>query len=86
MKDVITKQQASSNEKMKDIKERDDYIVVPIRSYKEMYSRYGGDMTGFEGESEWCHTTGRSTYDSWVKENRMFFVLEKNGWKRIQPD
>ena len=87
MKDVIAKQQSTSDEKMKDIKQRDDYIVVPIGSYEEMNERYGEDVTGFEGESEWCHTNGKHTYDSWTKnEKGMFFVLERKGWENIHPD
>jgi hypothetical protein len=45
----MSKQQTSSDEKMKSIEERDDYKVVPIRNYEEMNERYSGDVTGFEG-------------------------------------
>lgn len=43
------------------------YNVVPIYSYEELHEKYGGDKTGWHGESEWCHTNGQSTYDSWTK-------------------
>ena len=43
------------------------YEVIPIYSYEELHDKYGGPVTGYNGESEWCHTNGKSTYDSWTK-------------------
>ncbi|MBP5784783.1 MAG: hypothetical protein J6W16_04285 [Methanobrevibacter sp.] len=43
------------------------YEVVPIYSYKKLHKKYGGPVTGYNGEFEWCHTNGKSTYDSWTK-------------------
>ena len=64
------------------------YKIVPIYSYEELNKRYGGNKTGYEGDSEWCHTNGKSTYDSWTKNGtQMFFVIERDGWQKIKaPD
>ena len=43
------------------------FIVIPIYSYEELNRRYGGPITGYKGESEWCHANGKSTYESWTK-------------------
>ena len=79
---------ASSDEKMKNIVRRDDYEVIPIYSYEELHEKFGGDLTGWHGESEWCHTNGKSTYESWTKNGtQMFFVLAKKGWQKVsQPE
>ena len=52
---------------MKNIVKRDDYEVIPIYSYEELHEKFGGDWTGWGGESEWCHTNRKSTYESWTK-------------------
>ena len=44
------------------------YEVIPIYSYEELHEKYGGPVTGYQGNSEWCHTNGKSTYDSWTKD------------------
>ena len=60
------------------------YNVIPIYSYEELNKKYGGDKTGYHGKSEWCHTNGKSTYDSWTKNGtQMFFVIEQENWKQI---
>ena len=46
---------ASSDEKMKNIVAKDDYDVIPIYSYEELHSKFGG-QTALGDESEWCHT------------------------------
>ena len=52
------------------------YEVIPIYSYEELHEKYGGDTTGYKGDSEWCHTNGQSTYESWTKNGtQMFFVI-----------
>ena len=61
------------------------YKVVPIYSYEELHEKYGGDKTGWHGQSEWCHTNGVSTYESWTKEGtQMFFVVEREDWKDVK--
>ena len=85
-KKIADEAQASSDEKMKNIQKRDDYEVIPIYSYEELHEKFGGDWTGYRGESEWCHTNGKSTYESWTKDGtQMFFVLAKKDWKSIKP-
>ena len=44
-----------------------EYEVTPIYSYEELHKKYGGNKTGYKGDSEWCHTNGKSTYKSWTK-------------------
>lgn len=44
------------------------FKVVPIYSYEELNKKYGGNKTGYRGDSEWCHTNGKSTYESWTKD------------------
>ena len=62
------------------------YDIIPIRSYKELNDKFGGDKTGYRGQSEWCHTNGESTYNSWVDNGtKMFFILAKKGWENIRP-
>ena len=62
------------------------YEVIPIMSYEELHEKFGGDKTGYKGESEWCHTNGSSTYNSWTENGKyMFFVLAKKGWEKIDP-
>ena len=34
------------------------FKVVPIYSYDEFHDTYGGSVTGYKGESEWCHANG----------------------------
>lgn len=66
----------------------DDYDIIRIDSYQELHQKFGGDKTGYKGESEWCHTNGSSTYESWTSNGTYnFFVLARKGWeKTIPPD
>ena len=60
------------------------YEVIPIYSYEELHDKYGGSLTGYKGNSEWCHTNGKSTYDSWTKNGiQMFFVIQRKDWKNV---
>lgn len=66
--------------------ERNEYDIYFIKSYEQLNEMFGGDKTGYKGESEWCHTNGQSTYDSWTSnKTKFFFVLAKNGWENITP-
>lgn len=87
-KKIADEAKASSDEKLKSIQKRDDYEVIPIYSYEELHEKFGGSWTGYKGQSEWCHTNGKSTYESWTKDGtQMFFVLAKKGWKKVfQPE
>ena len=67
-KRIEDEKEASSAKKMKSIKKTDDYDLVPINGYEELNEQFGGRWTGYKGESEWCHTNGESTYDSWTKK------------------
>ena len=76
---------ASSDKKLKSIVKRNDYDMIPIYGYEELHEKFGGSWTGYNGESEWCHTNGKSTYESWTKNGtQMFFVLAKKDWKSIK--
>ncbi len=62
------------------------YNIIPFMSYEELNSKFGGDKTGYNGRSEWCHTNGQSTYDSWTENyTKFFFVIAKDGWEKIKP-
>lgn len=62
------------------------YTLIPIKTYEELNIKYGGDKTGYKGNSEWCHTNGKSTYESWTQNyTKFFFVLARNGWEDIKP-
>ena len=62
------------------------YTLIPISSYEQLHQQFGGNKTGYEGKSEWCHTNGESTYDDWVnsKKNK-FYILARNDWEKISP-
>ena len=65
---------------------KDDYDIIFIKSYEQLHKMFGGDKTGYKGKSEWCHTNGISTYDSWTSnKTKFFFVLAKKGWENITP-
>ena len=87
-KKIADEAAASSDQKLKNIVKRNDYNLIPIYSYEELNKKFGGPTTGYQGKSEWCHTNGKSTYDSWTKNGtQMFFVLAKKDWKEIKaPD
>ena len=62
------------------------YKIIPFMSYKDLYEKFGKDKTGYKGRSEWCHTNGESTYDSWTQNyTRFFFVIAKDNWEDIKP-
>ena len=85
--DLDKQKEASQEDKLKDIKIQDKgYELIPIYSYEELFKRFGGPRTGVNGKSEWCHTSGRSTYNSWTSNGtKMFFVLAKKDWQNIKP-
>ena len=89
MSDILVKDQADSDAKLTNIQKKDDYELIPIYSYDELHDRFGGNKTGYNGESEWCHTNGKGTYDSnaWTNYGKnMFFVLAKKDWQNIKPN
>ena len=62
------------------------YKIIPFMSYEDLHEKFGGDKTGYDGESEWCHTNGKSTYDSWTENyTKFFFVIAKDNWEEISP-
>ena len=66
--------------------ENKGYEIIPFMTYEELNSKFGGDKTGYKGESEWCHTNGKSTYDSWTDNyTKFFFVIAKDNWEAIKP-
>ena len=77
---------SNSIELDKDSLKKSDYEIIPIYSYEELNNKFGGDKTGYKGKSEWCHTNGRSTYNSWTYNGRyMFIVFAKKNWENIKP-
>jgi hypothetical protein len=59
--------------------------LIPIYSYEKLHKKFGGKWTGYKGDSEWCHTNGKSTYASWTKDGtQMFFVLAKKDWQKVK--
>ena len=80
--DEDTKNAASVKFKVEDR----GYKIIPFMSYEDLHEKFGGDSTGYNGESEWCHTNGKSTYESWTENyTKFFFVIAKDGWKKIKP-
>lgn len=75
-------------------KSTSNYSLVPISSFEEFNSKYGGRATG-DGSSDlfaggggtaWCHANSMPVYDNWVgdkNKNGKFFVLQNNNWKDI---
>ena len=65
-----------------------DYELIPIDSYEDMHSQFGGHWTGngTGDSSAWCHTNGKGTYDAWTNNGQKMFVLAKKGWKDIPFD
>ena len=62
------------------------YKIIPFMSYEELNAKFGGDKTGYKSRSEWCHTNGQSTYDSWTDNyTKFFFVIAKDNWQDIKP-
>ena len=62
------------------------YKIIPFMTYEDLHEKFGGSKTGYRGESEWCHTNGKSTYESWTNNyKKFFFVIAKDGWEDIKP-
>ena len=62
------------------------YKIIPFMSYEDLHEKFGGNKTGYEGRSEWCHTNGQSTYETWTENyTKFFFVIAKDNWKEIKP-
>ena len=62
------------------------YELIPIKSFRQLNTLFGGDKTGYNGRSEWCHTNGVSTYNDWVDNDKnKFFILARKNWKSIKP-
>ena len=71
-----------------------NYELVPIDSYEEFNSKFGGKLTG-DGSSDnyagnggtaWCHTNNESTYKGWINRDggkNKFFVLMNKDFKNI---
>ena len=62
------------------------YKIIPFMSYEDLHEKFGGSKTGYNGRSEWCHTNGKSTYESWTNNyTKFFFVIAKDNWEEIAP-
>lgn len=71
-----------------------DFELVPIESFEDFNSKFGGRATG-DGSSDayaggggtaWCHTNSNPTYNNWVSGGKKFFVLAHKDWKNIPFD
>src|SRR5574344_1642922 len=84
---IFNKLASDQDEKAKNAKHEDlGYKIILINSYEELNEQFGGKRTGYNGKSEWCHTNGESTYDSWTDYGTYnFFVIAKKNWKKINP-
>lgn len=83
----------ASDERLKGMQfNESNYVLIPIDSYEEMHSKFGGRATG-DGSSDlwaggggtaWCHTNAKNVYDSWVDDGKFkFFVLANKNWEDI---
>ena len=62
------------------------YKIIPFMSYEELNTKFGGEKTGYRVYSWWCHTNGKSTYESWTENyTKFFFVIAKDNWEEIKP-
>lgn len=99
VKDFLDELQAErdkeSKDKLSQMKfNQSNFSLVPINSYEEMHSKYGGRATG-DGSSDkyaggggtaWCHTNNEGVYNGWTQGGNKFFVLQNNNWKDIPFD
>ena len=70
-----------------------NYELVPINSYDELHSKFGGKLTGnsysdgYAGDNNsgtaWCHTNDISTYNNWTRGGSKFFILMNKNFKDI---
>ena len=85
MKKVSDEDIARANNAKFEIRDR-GYKIIPFMSYEDLHEKFGGDKTGYKGRSEWCHTNGESTYESWTENyTKFFFVIAKDNWQDIKP-
>ena len=85
MKKVSDEEQARADNVKFKIEDH-GYKIISFMSYEELNSKFGGDKTGYNGRSEWCHTNGKSTYESWTENyTKFFFVITKDNWEEIKP-
>ena len=92
--DINSKRAEEDKQKLSDMQfeNSSNYELIPINSFEEFKSKFGGKATG-DGKSDkyaggggtaWCHTNSQSTYDSWTdKGKNQFFVLANKNWKNI---
>lgn len=99
VKDFLDELQAERDKESKDKLSQmefnqSNFSLVPINSYEEMHSKYGGRATG-DGSSDkyaggggtaWCHTNNEGVYNGWTQGGNKFFVLQNNNWKDIPFD
>ena len=57
MKKVSDEDQARANHTEFEIRDN-GYKIIPFMSYEDLHEKFGGNKTGYEGRSEWCHTNG----------------------------
>src|SRR5574344_823402 len=86
-KPIFDKIDKDLNSKLNSIKDTySDYDIIRIDSYRDLNLNFGGNKTGYNGNSEWCHTNGEHTYNNWTDDGKYnFFILAKKGWEDIKP-
>ena len=85
MKKISDKDKARADNAEFEIRDK-GYKIIPFMSYEDLHEKFGDDKTGYKGRSEWCHTNGKSTYDSWTDNyTKFFFVIAKDNWEDIKP-
>ena len=85
MKKVSDEDKAKADNAKFNVENR-GYKIIPFMSYEDLHEKFGGNATGYDGESEWCHTNGQSTYETWTDNyTKFFFVIAKDNWENIKP-
>ena len=57
MKKVSDEERARADNAEFEIRDR-GYKIIPFMTYEDLHEKFGGNKTGYKGESEWCHTNG----------------------------
>lgn len=95
--EILSEREKKSSDELSKMNFSDfsNYELVPIDSFEEFNSKFGGRQTG-DGSSDkyaggggtaWCHANSKPTYDYWVDNGRYkFFVLANKGWRDIKFD
>lgn len=90
IQEELDRQSEAELAKMQDARAASNYKLVPISTFDQFNSMFGGHWTG-DGSSDkyaggggtaWCHANSRSVYDSWRRRGK-FYVLARKDFKDI---